>query len=256
VSLSIELVSGLPELRRLQQCSLFLRDLTRNDLQQLADGGTLKTYQARTSVFRAGESARHFYLLLAGVWKLTQAADNGRQANLAFISAGQAICVHSVLGAPTYRFSADSVEPSRVLIWPSPILRVFAKRIPNFAWNICEVLTRWVFEFSDRYRELMTENVEQRIAHALFRLGEQLGKRKGSEVIIDTSVSLEDLAIYAGTTLSTMSRTLQRWQRDGIIQRNRRLLVLHNMELLNTIAEAPDSEDDKKRMAAAGSRRR
>jgi CRP-like cAMP-binding protein len=143
-----------------------------------------------------------------------------------------------------------------VLIWPSPILRIFAKRTPNFAWNICEVLTRWVFEFSDRYRELMTENVEQRIAHALFRLGEQFGKRRGSEVIIDTSVSLEDLAIYAGTTLSTMSRTLQRWQRKGIIQRNRRLLVLHNMESLNTIADAGDSVDNKKRIASSGSRRR
>lgn len=254
--LSIELVSVLPELGRLQQSSLFLRDLTRNDLQQLADGATLKTYQARAGVFRAGEPARHFYLLLAGVWKLTQAADNGRQANLAFISGGQVVCVHSVLGAATYRFSADSVVPSRVLIWPSPVLRIFAKRTPNFAWNICEVLTRWVFEFSDRYRELMTENVEQRIVHALFRLGEQLGKRRGSEVIIDTLVSLEDLATYSGTTLSTMSRTLQRWQRKGIIQRNRRLLVLHDMESLKIIADAADSQPNKKRTASVANRRR
>lgn len=236
--MSIELVTALPELQRLQHSSLFLRDLFRHDLQELVESANLKMYPAQATVFRAGEFAEHFYLLLGGVWKLTQTANHGCVANLAVISAGQVVCAHAVLGVAPYRFTAVSIVPSRVLIWPAPTLRMLAKRIPNFAWNVCEILTRSVFELADRCREVLTENVAQRIAHTLIRLGEQLGRKSGSELIIDTPLSLDDLASYAGTTPSTMSRTLKRWQREGLLHRNRRLLFVTDLESLQRVADA------------------
>jgi CRP/FNR family transcriptional regulator, nitrogen oxide reductase regulator len=234
--MATELTSALLELGRLQPKSFFLRPLSPDNLQQLAENASFKSYPARASVFQTGEPAKQVYLILSGVWKLFQSADNGRVANLAFVSAGEVICIHSALGFATCQFSADVVVPSRVLVWPAAILRKLTEDTPDVALNLCEILTRRFFEFSARYRELMTENVEQRIAHALIRLGEQIGKPQGSGLIIDTPVSLEDLAGYAGTTLFTMSRILNRWQRDGLVQRKHGVVILHDLESIEKVA--------------------
>jgi CRP/FNR family transcriptional regulator, nitrogen oxide reductase regulator len=256
VLVSTESISALVELRRVQPSSMFLRGLSGQELHQLAEIASLKVYPARANVFQTGEPTKHFHLLLAGVWKISQEAPNGQFINLAFRFPGHVVGVHSVLGSTTYPFSADVIAPSKVLFWHPPTLSTFMRQTANLTWNVCEILNLALYEFCDRYRELMTENVEQRTAHALIRLVEQLGKRKGPELIIDTPISLEDLAGYAGTTLFTISRILNRWQRGGLLRKNRRLLIVEDLELLKTIADATYARPDTARVASAGSRPR
>jgi CRP-like cAMP-binding protein len=234
---SAVLVSTLSELRRVQPLSLFLRDLNDHQLQQLGQSAKLESHPARANVFHIGEPAKHFHLILAGVWKLSQTAETGRIANLAFISAGEVVGVHS-LGSALHWFSADVIAPSRVLIWRAAALRTLVEQTPRLAKNICEIVSRQLSEFSDRFRELMTESVEQRIARTIMRLGEKFGMRQGPKLVIETTIPLEDLAGYAGTTLFTMSRILNQWQRKGLLHRKRSSMVVHDMELLRTIADA------------------
>ena len=103
-----------------------------------------------------GEPAKNFYLILTGVWKLFQSADTGRVANLAFVSSGQVVCIHYALGFATYQFSADVVVQSKVLVWSAAILRKIAEDTPGIAWNLCEILSLGILEFSARYRELIS----------------------------------------------------------------------------------------------------
>ena len=187
-----------------------------------------------------GEPAKNFYLpILTGVWKLFQSADTGRVANLAFVSSGQVVCIHS---APwdllLINFRLMWVVQSKVLVWSAAILRKIAEDTPGIAWNLCEILSLGipgVLRSLPRAHGL--ENVEQRIAHTLIRLGDQIGKRQGHELFIDGPVSLEDLAGYTGTTLFTMSRVLKRWQRLGFLHRSRAGVVLRDLESIKKVAD-------------------
>jgi CRP/FNR family transcriptional regulator, nitrogen oxide reductase regulator len=234
--MAVEVASVLLELTRIQRASLFLRRLSVRDLRQLAASATFQTYSARASAFSAGQPAKYAYLILTGVWKISQAADTGIVTNLEFISSGQVSGVYSMLGATTYTLSADVITPSRVLRWSTPTLRASAKFTPQVAWNICEILVRRASEISERYGELMTLSAEQRVAHAIVRLAGQLGERDGDKWIIHTPISLENLAGYAGTTFFTVSRILRRWQHDGLLQRNRNFMILYNLEAIESIA--------------------
>jgi CRP-like cAMP-binding protein len=252
--MAVEVGSILLELIRIQRSSLFLRRLSTFDLQQLAGSATIQTYPARDSVFRAGQASKYFYLVLTGVWKISQAADTGSVTNLEFISAGQVTGIYSMLGSTVYGSSADVIAPSRVLRWSATVLKGLAKLTPQVTWNICEILARRASEISDRYNELMTLNAEQRVAHAVVRLAGQLGERNGHEWIIDTPISLENLAGYAGTTFFTMSRILRRWQREGLLHRNRSLVILYDLEAIESIADAVDVSTSAKRAAVGGRR--
>jgi CRP-like cAMP-binding protein len=227
----------LDELCRLRPSSVFLRGLSEFDLSQLADSAVLKDYAPRTRLFRQGNKAENFFLLTRGVVKLCELSDGGDIATISIVSPGQNFGGQSLLRDSVYVLSAEAVEPSQALVWPGLAMRAFMDTIPGLTWNAYELTYQRLGEFIHRFRELATQNVEQRIAHTLMRLGQQIGRRHHQGIIIDGRFSAQDLAGYAGTTLFTISRVLNKWERLGIIRRSRASVILEKPGALDAIAD-------------------
>src|SRR3546814_1490920 len=96
-----------------------------------------------------------------------------------------------------------------------------------------------------RLRELQTERVERRIAHAIARLVAQAGRRVEGGILIDFPVSRQDIAEMTGTTLHTVSRTLSAWQERGIVKPGRQKLTVvdpHGLVVIAARSEEHTSE--------------
>jgi len=89
----------------------------------------------------------------------------------------------------------------------------------------------------DRYQELMTERVEQRVARALLRLARQVGQKADKGVLIGLPLSREDLAEMTGTTLYTVSRILSRWEDQDLVETGRERVLIRQPHGLVAIAE-------------------
>jgi CRP-like cAMP-binding protein len=94
-----------------------------------------------------------------------------------------------------------------------------------------------VKEFQDRYRELATERVERRVAHALLRLAAQIGKSADGGTLIDLTLSRQDIAELTGTTIYTVSRILSGWESRGIIESGRERVLVRDRDALTSIAD-------------------
>jgi CRP-like cAMP-binding protein len=88
-----------------------------------------------------------------------------------------------------------------------------------------------------QYRQLATERVERRIARALVRLVQQSGRRVAGGVLIDLPLSRDDIAQMTGTTIYTVSRTVSRWEADGILEAGRQRIVILKPHALVSIAD-------------------
>src|SRR6185369_7763174 len=112
--------------------------------------------------------------------------------------------------------------------------------IPQIAVNILSEQAVRMRELQNCYRELATERVERRVAHALGRLASQAGWKTEYGILIDMPLSHQDLAEMSGTTLYTVSRILCGWKRGGLVDIGRqRVMVLQPRTLLD-IADTPD----------------
>ena len=74
---------------------------------------------------------------------------------------------------------------------------------------------------------MSTEQVEQRVAHALLRL-EAGGRKVESGVQIDFPISRQDVAEMTGTTLHTVSRILSAWEERGLVEGGRQRIVIRD----------------------------
>jgi CRP-like cAMP-binding protein len=218
------------------------RDASDEDLKLFAEKGILRSVEEGEFFFFQGDPATYFYILITGKAKLLQSNPAGQQVNLRTLNEWQ---MFGALGAvreeAVYPATAQALEPSTALAIESSFLKEMMETRPHLNINLMQLMTGYIMEMQERYRELATERVERRIALTILRLAAQIGKRtKSNDVMVELSLSRQDMAEASGTTIFTVSRVLADWERRGLVEAGRERVVIRNPHGLVQISEGLD----------------
>lgn len=222
--------------RQLAHVALF-QGLSEDTLVRSAGLAHAKSLAPGELFFSEGEQAEAFFVLTSGRVKLAQLTPEGHQVVLRLIGPGDAFGGVGAFGDPTYPVSAEAVEPSIAFAWTSTTMRHLLETEPRVAVNALRFIAARYHDLQRRYRHLMTERVERRVARALLRLVHDAGRRVDAGIEITFPVSRQDIAEMTGTTLYTVSRLLSAWEAQGIVQSGRQHIVLTKPHALVAIAE-------------------
>ena len=219
------------------------RDATEEDLRLLAQQGILRSIEEGEFFFFQGDPATYFYILVTGRAKLLQTNPAGQQVNLRTLTEWE---MFGALGAvredATYPATAEALEASTAIAIKSQFLKEMLQTRPHLNINLMQLMTGYIMEMQERYRELATERVERRIALTVLRLAGQIGKRlEGKEMAVELPLSRQDVAEASGTTIFTVSRVLADWERRGLVEAGRERVVIRNPHGLVQISEGQES---------------
>lgn len=187
--------------------------------------------------FEQDEEADAFYVLSVGRLKVSQLTPAGQEVTIRYIGPKEMFGCVAVCGGLTYPATATAVIDSWALGWTRRSIAELVEDHPQIALNAMRTMGGRMKETQARLREMQTERVERRIAHAIARLVAQAGRRVENGILIDFPVSRQDIAEMTGTTLHTVSRTLSAWQDHGIVEVGRQKLTVVNPHGLVMIAE-------------------
>ncbi len=190
-----------------------------------------------SAVFRQGELAKSFFVLLHGRLKVLKVTPQGQQVLIRFINPGDIYGFTKALRRDDYPATATAVVDSVTLVWPNDIWDDFMRAHPSFAMNVMGMMGDRLDEAHTRLKELSTEEVEYRIAHTLLRLVEQSGRPTEEGVLIDFPLTQQDLAQASGTTFHSVSRVLGAWETAGLVLLGRRKVIVRDLEGLSQVAE-------------------
>lgn len=188
-------------------------------------------------LFHQGDPATAFHLILAGRLQVGQTTPDGQHVIIRYLGPREIAGCVAVCGGMPYPATSTAVEDCWLLSWSRQRIAELADQYPLIALNAMRIMGGRVTELQQRLREMQTERVERRIAHALGRLVVQAGRRTGEGIEIDFPLSRQDLAEMAGTTLHTVSRTLSAWEGAGIVLAGRQKVVIAQPHVLVAIAE-------------------
>ncbi len=196
-----------------------------------------------TAVFHQGAPAREFFLLLNGRLRVQQTSPDGQQIVVRHINPGDLFGIAKAVRRPDYPGTAIAVVESLALVWPTGQWEAFIGRNPAFAVGAMQTVGTRLQDQNTRLRELSTEAVERRIAHAILRLVNQAGRKTEDGILIDFPVTREDIAEMAGTTLHTVSRVMSGWQQKGLVTLGRRRVTVNDPHGLFMLAEGRSSPE-------------
>jgi CRP/FNR family transcriptional regulator, nitrogen oxide reductase regulator len=187
--------------------------------------------------FNEGSAAENLFVLTAGRAKLTELTPEGDQILPRFIGAGDAFGGAGAFGEPNYAISAEAIERSTALVLTPDTMRRVLQAEPLVAWNALRMMTGRLRELQHRYRQVITERVERRVARTLLRLSSDTGQPVEAGIEIKVAISLQDIAEMTGTTLFTVSRLMSAWRERRLIGGGREHLVVLDVQALANLAE-------------------
>ena len=187
---------------------------------------TSRRYPLAEIVFEQGSEADQFFLLLHGRLRVTQVTAEGQQVVVRMVHPGDLFGIARALRRKDYPGTATAAADSIALVWPTSAWDELVSTHPILSINAMRTIGDRLQEAQTRMRELATEAVERRVAHAVLRLANQAGKREAGGVRIDFPLSKQDIAEMTGTTLHTVSRIFTAWEAEGLIEGGRQKLKI------------------------------
>lgn len=196
-----------------------------------------------SAIFEQEGEAHSFFLLLDGHVRVVKTTPDGQQVIVRYISSGELIGIAHALGRTTYPASAMAAVDCIVLAWPGRLWLEFSAQFPAFGASTYKTVGTRLDEAQTRVVEMSTEQVEQRVAHALLRLVNQTGKKTDEGILIDFPISRQDIAEMTGTTLHTVSRLLTAWEAKGLVRSGRQKVTVVEPHRLFMLAEGRSKKD-------------
>ena len=193
--------------------------------------------RAGETMFEQEDAAEAFYVLITGRVKIAQLTVEGHLVVIRYISAGEVFGAVPLFTSTGYPAGATVVVDSVAARWDQSATRRLLDRHPRIVANALTIVGARLQELQNRYRELATERVEQRVARAILRLLAKAGRPEGAAGQIPFPLSRQDIAEMTGTTLHTVSRILSAWEQRGLIDGGRMRVVIREPGALLAIAD-------------------
>lgn len=211
--------------------------LSPDDLDIVLTQARATRYARDTAIFEQGASVDAFYLLLDGHVRMMLVTPEGEQVTSRYINAGEMFGLGVAMGQETYPTTATAAADCVVMIWPASVWAGLSQRLPEFAASVYHTIGSWLMETHNQMQQLVTEQVEQRVAHALLRLTRQSGQKTQEGIEIGFPISRQDIAEMTATTLHTVSRLMSMWEEKGIVASGRQRVTIIDPHALVLIAE-------------------
>ncbi|MFO7683951.1 MAG: Crp/Fnr family transcriptional regulator [Chloroflexota bacterium] len=216
----------------LARCAL-LKEISLAERQDILAIGHERRIQAGEFFFHQGEESNLLYILMDGQVKLVQVTEAGNQVVIGYVGPGGGLGIVVALSNMPYPLSAEAMEPCLAVGWQRDEMKALLRRYPQLALNSLEMVGERFAQLQDRFQDLATRRVEQRVARALLRLVRQFGKKLAQGVLIDIPLTRQSLAEMTGTNLYQVSRIVSRWEKEGVVQsENQKIIILKAHELV------------------------
>lgn len=178
------------------------------------DQAGLVPFSNREDLFLEGDEASHLYEVVSGVVCLYRIMPDGGRHILAFRFPGDIV---GLCSPATYGYNAQAVGDARVRrISRAGLERMIDERA-DFARKLLRMAAAELNAMRDHLTCLASKSAEAKVADFLLMLAERSQARAGSAVVVNLPMTRTDIGDYLGLTIETVSRTISKMRRAGII---------------------------------------
>jgi CRP/FNR family transcriptional regulator, anaerobic regulatory protein len=164
------------------------------------------------TVFAEGDDADSVYEVVRGMLRLYKLLPDGRRQITGFLSAGhllglapEGVCV----------YTAEAVTEVTLCRYKRAAFERLIDEVPGFARRLLTVASQELCAAQNQMLLLGRKAATEKVASFLLLMADQQGADRAETVSVPMTRS--DIADYLGLTIETVSRTLTKLKRDGLI---------------------------------------
>lgn len=192
--------------------------------------GTLRSVRAGESLYRAGDVAPNLYAVRQGMLKSVHVHADGSQQIVAFHTPGDVLGLEAFADG-RHAHDVIALQPVVCCELPMRLLAEHHKQVGEFGSALIRLLSQAVVPRLNPARG----SIRGRVTNFLLDLGARLARRGLDGRQFALGLSRQDIADLLNTRIETVSRTIQRLNREEAIR------VRGNRVKLLSLAPEPDA---------------
>jgi CRP/FNR family transcriptional regulator len=226
-----------------ENCSLnelcLPRGLGTQDLEKL-DQAVKRTrpLQKGDILFRSGDKFRSLYAVRSGCLKLHTASELGEEQIIGFYLPGEIVGLDG-LDNSIHSCTAVALETSSLCGLPYANLTDICKRVPALNEQMFRLMGRELSQDNQLLLTITKKNADERIATFLMSLSTRFKRLGYSASEFKLSMSRSDIGNYLGLTIETVSRGMNKFQKQGLISIERKFVRILDMTAMKNLCTTP-----------------
>lgn len=210
--------------------------LREEDHQKILSRSGIGKYKKGAFVFHEGDESEWLYIILRGKVKIVKHSSSGQETILEVHAVGDTIAEVAVIDGRPYPASAACLGESSLLKISRSQFMDLIGRYPTIAQEIIKGLGKRLRDIVATLSSLAAQPVEKRLARTLLKFTERFGIANGQQVILDLSLTRQDLADIIGSTVETVIRTMTKLKNKGIISWEGKRIYIRDIKALSRLA--------------------
>ena len=198
-------------------------------------GASARRISAKEHVFTEGDPRSSLIRVENGAICLYKVMPDGRRQVLGFAYPGDLIGLGS---ADTHQYNAQATKQSRLRSLPWIRIRNMAQHNPVFGLKLYEAISQELAAAHDLLLTTGQRSAAERVAAFLLAMSRRNSRQGQNPAVVDLPMTRTDIGDFLGLTIETVSRTLTKLRRQGIIDLPQSARVeLIDIDALEALAE-------------------
>jgi CRP/FNR family transcriptional regulator len=210
------------------------RELSRKDLEQLAQVAVPRSYGRGQVVFRQGDHGDTCYVVRTGSVRVTHDHTDGRTITLAELRPGDMFGELAMFNSEKRSATVQALEDSSALALLAGDMRRMLLAHPHIAINMLSWMSDRLRAANERIAKQSFQTVASRVAGALLAQVEARSANDSPEPAREVVIraTQAEIAQLAGASRESASRFLARLERDGVVTTGRGKVLVHEPSAL------------------------
>ncbi len=215
------------------QAVFLFKELPSDDLALLMKSCKELNYKSGETIIKRATSPHVVVYLVDGIAKMVEDSDK-RMNRIIYISkSNEFIDVYSIFSNLPYHFSAIALTDCRVLLFDTSAIKEIAKRNQNFNAILLRYLSILSIYLLRNTIDLFRKNLKGRIAYLILYFAHDVFQ----DLSFTLPLSRNDMAEYCGVSRENISRALQEFHHEKIINLKGKEIKILKENLLEKISD-------------------
>lgn len=186
-------------------------------------------------IFQDGDYLNSLFAIRSGTFKTFTIDANGEEQITGFHLAGDLLGFDAISNSEHQSF-AQALETAMVCEIPYDTLDQLSDTMPALKKQVLRLMSNEIRSDQDMLSLLNRKNAEQRLATFISTLSTRYQQRGLSSKEFRLTMTRGDIGNYIGLTVETISRLLNRFHKEGLIEVNGKLITILDSERLDEVA--------------------
>ena len=214
------------------------KGMTEAEVKHLDDITYMKHYNKKDLIYLPGDVSDQVYLLKEGRVKISKLSEDGREITLVILEPGEIFGESAIVDDEDTRSSvAEALENAYLCVISRKDFEEFINNKPDLALSITKLMGFRRRQIETMLEDLVFRSVHERLALLILRLAERHSKDVNGNKLININLTHYDYANLIGSTRETTTACLNDFKREGLIEFQKRKVVIINEKGLRNRAE-------------------